>query len=102
MQAIGDASYSVYLWHLILFVALGKLLTVGHLGTRIPAPIVLTLGPLLVLGGCVALYHLIEIPLGAASRRFCASLFPDIIRRSPARRGECGSSWARAIAASFS
>jgi exopolysaccharide production protein ExoZ len=85
LQSIGDASYSVYLWHLLLLVAIGKLLTVGHIAARLPAPVVLTLVPLLVLGASIVLYHLVEVPLSAASKRLCARLFPDTMRRLPAR-----------------
>jgi exopolysaccharide production protein ExoZ len=84
LQKIGDASYSIYLWHAIMFAALGRVLVGGHLGARIPAPILLTLAPAFVVYASIVLYHAIEIPLSRASRDLGAKLLPA--SRSP--RGE--------------
>ena len=63
LQYLGDASYSIYLWHTLLLVTAGRLLT-----WIFPAApglhLVLLVGvTLAVLAGCVVLYELIERPL---------------------------------------
>jgi peptidoglycan/LPS O-acetylase OafA/YrhL len=76
LQNIGDASYSIYLWHIIIFAALARILVGSHLGATIPVPILLTLVPALVVYASMLLYRAIEVPLSRASRNLVATLFP--------------------------
>ncbi len=80
LQSIGDASYSIYLWHTILFAALGRVLVGTHLGARIPGPVLFVLVPCAVVYASVLLYHAIEVPLSKWSRDFAAKLLASAAR----------------------
>jgi len=64
LQYIGDASYSIYLWHTLVLVAAGRLLAIV-----LPDPngalhvLLLITIPVAVVVVCVVLYELIERPL---------------------------------------
>jgi peptidoglycan/LPS O-acetylase OafA/YrhL len=69
LQYLGDASYSIYLWHTLLLVAAGKLITmlVPHPGSV--HVLLLVAVPIGVLAATVALYELVERPLLRAVNR---------------------------------
>jgi len=68
LQPLGDASYSTYLWHTIIFAALGRLL-VDHFSGKLPAPILFVLVPALVVVISFLLYRIVEVPLSKWSRK---------------------------------
>lgn len=63
LQYLGDASYSIYLWHTLLLVAAGRALTLV-----LPPPTPLHVAfliaiPVAVIVGCLVLFELVERPL---------------------------------------
>ncbi len=71
LQFIGDASYSIYLWHTLLLVAAGRAIAFVLPDTSGPLHVVLLIGvPVAVLAATLVLYRLIEVPLiGLFQRR---------------------------------
>jgi peptidoglycan/LPS O-acetylase OafA/YrhL len=63
MQYLGDASYSIYLWHTLLLVAAGRALAWLLPGNGPWHAVLLIAVPLGVLAATVVLYELIERPL---------------------------------------
>jgi exopolysaccharide production protein ExoZ len=72
LQYIGDASYSIYLWHLLLLVTAGRV--IGFVLSPPAGPVLhvvlLIAVPTGVLAACLVLYELVERPLlRAVSKR---------------------------------
>ena len=77
---IGDASYSIYLVHVLVLSALGKLfyaLSINSLIGNFALMIILTV--CVILSGLIS-YHLIEKPLMKASRKIYNFLRPEIFQ----------------------
>lgn len=81
LQSIGDASYSIYLWHSVLYAALGRVLAIHHLGSKIPQLALLVLLPPIVIGAGIVLYRTVEVPLSARARDLFATLLPRTMSR---------------------
>lgn len=66
LQYIGDASYSIYLWHTLLLVAAGRLMVLV-LPPPNPLHVVLLIAiPIAVVVACLVLFELVERPLLSA------------------------------------
>ena len=63
LQYLGDASYSIYLWHTLILVAAGRVVVAVLPGAENLHLFLLVGVSLAVLGACVVLYELIERPL---------------------------------------
>lgn len=74
-QRIGDASYSIYLWHTILYAIAGRFVVIIAQRMHVPWPPLLLL-PIAVVLASMVLYHCIEVPLLRISRNFSARFFP--------------------------
>jgi len=83
MLHTGDASYSIYLWHMILYVVASKALLVVARHVNIPTPILLVVIPALVVSAGILLYRYVEVPLLRFSQRLASRLFPTLL---PAER----------------
>ena len=69
LQYLGDASYSIYLWHTLILVAAGRALAMVLPDADGLHLVLLVVVPLAVLGACVVLYELVERPLLRAVNR---------------------------------
>jgi exopolysaccharide production protein ExoZ len=63
LQYLGDASYSIYLWHTLLLVAAGRVVVAVMPGAENLHLVLLIAVSLAVLGACIVLYELVERPL---------------------------------------
>lgn len=63
LQYLGDASYSIYLWHVLVLVAAGRVIAWLLPGTGGLHVILLLLAPIAAVVASVVLYELIEHPL---------------------------------------
>ena len=79
---LGDASYSLYLWHLLLYVVAGRAATaLAHHGHF--SPLLFICVPVAVVAGGVAIYQYVEVPLLNASRALTATFFPSSMDSKP-------------------
>jgi exopolysaccharide production protein ExoZ len=70
LQFVGDASYSIYLWHTLLLVAAGKVIAFALPSVSGPVHVVLLIAvPLAVLAATLVLYQLVEKRLIALMQR---------------------------------
>ncbi len=80
LQITGNASYSIYLWHAPLFVAIGKaLLPLSHRAHLPALPLAIAI-PVVVVGVALQLYRYIEVPVTAFSRTFATKTFPSLMK----------------------
>lgn len=70
LQYVGDASYSIYLWHTLLLVAAGKV--ISYVLPTVDTPlhaILLVATPIAILAGTLVLYRRVEQPINALMRQ---------------------------------
>jgi len=75
MLRVGDASYSIYIWHTVIYAVFGHVLLVALRYVRVPWPILLCV-PVITVLISLALYDLIEKPLLKVSRDTARRLSP--------------------------
>jgi exopolysaccharide production protein ExoZ len=63
LQYIGDASYSIYLWHTLVLVAAGRILQMVLPDPTALHVLLLVAIPVAAVIGCIVLYEIIERPL---------------------------------------
>jgi exopolysaccharide production protein ExoZ len=70
LQFVGDASYSIYLWHTLLLVAAGKVISfvLPSVGGAMHVVLLIAV-PIAVLAATLVLYQLVEKPLIALMQR---------------------------------
>lgn len=63
LQYVGDASYSIYLWHTLVLVAAGRVLEMVLPNPGALHVLLLAAIPIAAVAACIALYKLVERPL---------------------------------------
>ena len=75
MLRIGDASYSIYIWHTVIYAVFGHALLLALRYVRVPWPVLLC-APILTVLISLVLYDAIEVPLLRVSREAARRVLP--------------------------
>lgn len=75
LRHLGDASYSLYLWHILLYVLIGRAVTTLACGGHF-SPLFFILVPVAIVAGGIAIYRFFEVPLLAKVELSLTISFP--------------------------